>query len=244
MENNIIEPQPPQLHNEEDLDLPVRIWKTSDTWIGLGILIVLIISFTSVIVALGISENIGAGLLIIPELLMLIPIAVIFIRRKIPWEGLGFSKFKREDLILGFGILLVVYFFSIINNILMMMFGVLTQAEVVFDVLEEIDSLALFAFSSMILAPICEELFFRGFLFKGFSTKYGWKISLVLSSLIFSIFHGQVATLIPTFLLGALFAYLYQRTQSLFPSMILHFAVNSIGTCGLLFAYQFGLTQM
>ena len=218
-------------------------WKTSDTWIGLGILVFLILGFTLGIVQLGLMESLNATwlLIAIPEFLMFVPIAIIFIWRKVPWKELGFSKFKGQDLALGFGILLFVYFLSMVNNVIMMMLGVITQAEVVFDVLKEIDSLALFALSSVILAPVFEELFFRGFLFKGFREKYGWKLSLVLSSFIFSVFHGQVATLIPTFLLGALFAYLYQRTESIFPSMILHFGINSVGTCGLLVAYQFGI---
>ena len=122
----------------------------------------------------------------------------------------------------------------------MMMLGVITQAETIFDVLNQIDSLVVFAIATMLVAPTVEEIFFRGFLFKGFREKYGWKVALVLSSVIFSLFHGQIATLIPTFLLGALFSYMVQRTESVLPGMILHFIINSIGTCGLLVAYQFG----
>jgi membrane protease YdiL (CAAX protease family) len=123
----------------------------------------------------------------------------------------------------------------------MMALGVVTQADVIMDILGEIDSPLLFAFVTAIAAPVTEELFFRGFLFKGFRQKYGWVNALLLSSFIFALFHGQIATLIPTFLLGALFAYLYQRTESVFPGMFLHFAVNSMGVCILLTANQIGV---
>lgn len=217
------------------------IWKTSDTWIGLAILLIVLATFLFLSLQLDlVNSSISSLLLIIPQLLMVIPIAIIFLWRKVDWKELGFYKFKWEDLALGIGLLLLVYFISIINNVVMMFLGVVTQAETIFDVLNEIDSLAVFILASTVVAPIFEEIFFRGFLFKGFRQKYGWKIALVVSSLIFSLFHGQIATLIPTFLLGSLFAYIYHRTESIFPSIIMHFMVNSVGTCGLLVAYQMG----
>lgn len=218
-----------------------NIWKTSDTWIGLIMLLLILATFLTISIALDlVNSSLSSLLLIIPQLLMIIPIAIIFLWRKVDWKELGFTKFKWEDLALGCGFLLFVYFFSIINNLVMTMLGVVTQAETIFDVLKEIDSLGMFVLASIVVAPIFEEIFFRGFLFKGFRQKYGWKIALIVSSLIFSLFHGQVATLIPTFLLGSLFAYIYQRTESIFPSIIMHFMVNSVGTCGLLVAYQLG----
>lgn len=226
---------------EQTENIPQKnIWKTSDTWLGLGILIFLLVAFLLLVTFFNLFNETTSLLLIIPELLMVVPIAIIFIWRKVDWKELGFYKFKWEDLALGCGFLLFVYFFTIINNVVMVMLGVITQAETIFDILSEIDSLAIFAITTMFIAPIFEEIFFRGFLFKGFRQKYGWKIALILSALIFSLFHGQVATLIPTFLLGSLFSYMVQRTESIFPSMILHFLVNSVGTCGLLVAYQFG----
>jgi uncharacterized protein len=218
-----------------------NIWKTSDTWTGLIILIFILAAFLTISLVFDlVNSNISSLLLIIPQLLMLIPIAIIFLWRKVSWKELGFYKFKWEDLALGCGLLLFVYFFSIINNVVMLMLGVITQAETIFEVLDQIDSLMIFAIATMFIAPVFEEIFFRGFLFKGFRQKYGWKVALLISAAIFSLFHGQVATLIPTFLLGSLFAYLYQRTESIFPSMILHFLFNSVGTCGLLMTYQFG----
>lgn len=218
-----------------------NIWKTSDTWIGLIILLLLLALFLTISLKLDLANsNISSLLLIIPQLLMMIPIVIIFLWRKVDWKEIGFFKFKWEDLALGLGLLVFVYFISIINNLVMTMLGVVTQAETIFEVLNEIDSLAVFILASTVVAPIFEELFFRGFLFKGFRQKYGWKIAVVLSALIFSLFHGQVATLIPTFLLGSLFAYIHQRTESILPCIIMHFLVNSVGTCGLLVVYQMG----
>jgi membrane protease YdiL (CAAX protease family) len=122
----------------------------------------------------------------------------------------------------------------------MIALGIATQADVISEILGEIDAPYLFAFVTAIVAPITEEIFFRGFLFKGFREKYGWVNALMFSSIIFALFHGQIATLIPTFLLGALFAYMVQRTESIYPGMILHFAVNAMGALVLLFVNQVG----
>ena len=52
------------------------------------------------------------------------------------------------------------------------------------------------------IVPICEEVFFRGFLINGLERKFNLKISLLISSGIFSIFHIHIGSLFPTFILG------------------------------------------
>jgi len=215
-------------------------WTLADTWLGLALLILIVMGFTLIISLFGNSQSIGIIVVATFEFLLLIPIAIIFFWRKIPWTELGLKKFDSNSLAIGCGLLIAVYFIVIINNLIMMALGVVTQADVIFELLGEIDSPILFAFVTAFVAPFTEELFFRGFLFKGFRERYGWVNALMFSSIIFALFHGQVATLIPTFLLGALFAYLYHRTESVFPGMILHFLVNAMGSCVLLAASQFG----
>jgi membrane protease YdiL (CAAX protease family) len=52
---------------------------------------------------------------------------------------------------------------------------------------------------------------------------------MLLSSAIFAIAHLDLASLIPTFILGNLLAYLYQRTNSVWPGVIVHTMVNTFG---------------
>jgi membrane protease YdiL (CAAX protease family) len=249
LDNIPAEPPPPQT-DEAPLSPPFdtaqdkpkpAAWTANDTWLGLGLLLVLVGVYFAVIFLLGESQNLGIFVVATFEFILLIPIAVVFLVRKAAWTELGLRPFKRNDLALGCGLLAAVYIVVIVNNLVMIALGVVTQADVVSDLLGELDAPILFAFVTAIVAPFTEELFFRGFLFKGFRQKYGWVRALLISSAIFALFHGQVATLIPTFLLGALFAYLYQRTESVFPGMILHFTVNSMGACILLAASQFGI---
>jgi membrane protease YdiL (CAAX protease family) len=59
---------------------------------------------------------------------------------------------------------------------------------------------------------------------------------MLLSSAIFAIAHLQLAALIPTFILGNVLAYVYHRSNSLWPGMILHFLVNAFGLSAAYFA--------
>ena len=116
--------------------------------------------------------------------------------------------------------------------------GVVTQADTIFEAFDSLDSPVWFFFVGVVMAPLMEETFFRGFLFKGFRQKYGWKAGLIVSSFIFGLSHLQLAALFPTFLLGCVLAYVYHRTNSLFPGMILHFIINAWGLCAAFSLYK------
>ena len=72
------------------------------------------------------------------------------------------------------------------------------------------------------IAPICEEVFFRGFLINGLERKFNLKISLLISSGIFSIFHIHIGSLFPTFILGICLGLLYIKSKSIYPSIFIH----------------------
>jgi membrane protease YdiL (CAAX protease family) len=215
-------------------------WSARDTWLGLGLLLLTIAAYFLGISRFEPSNTLSLVVVATFEFLLLIPIAIILFWRRVPWSALGLKRFDPSNLAIGCGLLVVVYTIVIINNLIMVALGIITQADVISDLLGEIDSPFLFAFVTAIVAPFTEELFFRGFLFKGLREKYGWVNALMFSSIIFALFHGQIATLIPTFLLGALFAYMYQRTESVFPGMFLHFTVNAMGSVVFLLADQMG----
>ena len=96
-----------------------------------------------------------------------------------------------------------------------------------------------FSIAAVVIAPLVEETFFRGFLFQGFRHKYGWIAGMLISSAIFAIAHLDLVALIPTFILGCVLAYLYHRSNSIWPGIILHFLVNSFGLCGAYFAQYY-----
>ena len=83
-----------------------------------------------------------------------------------------------------------------------------------------------------VVAPFAEEIFFRGFMFAGMRDRWGLLAGVLVSSLVFALFHMSLSTLVPIALMGAVFALLYERAGSLWPCIALHAIVNLIGVLG------------
>lgn len=88
--------------------------------------------------------------------------------------------------------------------------------------------IVLFALVAVVMAPLAEELYFRGFLFKGFANSWGWVWGAVVSGVFFSLAHLQLTLFFPLFGLGFALAWVYQRTGSLWTSIALHAVFNGI----------------
>jgi len=82
--------------------------------------------------------------------------------------------------------------------------------------------------SLVILPPFVEELLFRGLIFKGL-LRYGTPVLAAIgTSVIFGAAHGQVNVGIDTFALSLVLCFLAYKTESLWPSILLHATKNSI----------------
>jgi membrane protease YdiL (CAAX protease family) len=81
-----------------------------------------------------------------------------------------------------------------------------------------------------VIAPVCEELFFRGFLF-GALRRYGLVVATLMTGLAFGAAHVASAPLgfiVPLAALGMILCLVYERTGSLYPGMALHALNNAI----------------
>jgi uncharacterized protein len=83
---------------------------------------------------------------------------------------------------------------------------------------------SLFAFA--LLAPVVEELVFRGLLYGWIEGRWGSKVALVVSSLAFAAAHYEPAHILLVLPLGFLFGWLRRRTNSLAPSLVSHIVNN------------------
>jgi membrane protease YdiL (CAAX protease family) len=82
-----------------------------------------------------------------------------------------------------------------------------------------------------VVAPIAEEIFFRGFLFTALRRWVGWVGGALLSGAVFAAIHiGSLdAIFLPALVvLGFLLAALYKQTGSLLPCMAFHAVNNSL----------------
>lgn len=78
-----------------------------------------------------------------------------------------------------------------------------------------------------IVAPIAEELFFRGFVFRSYLLARGPLVAYPASALVFAALHVNVPALLPIMALGVMFAWALQRSGSVVPSMVAHAFNNS-----------------
>jgi uncharacterized protein len=82
----------------------------------------------------------------------------------------------------------------------------------------------------VVLAPIAEELFFRGFFFAGLRSRWSLWPSALLSGAIFGLVHAPTGptAAIPLAGLGVGLAWLYNKTGSIWPCMLAHFLNNAL----------------
>ena len=82
-----------------------------------------------------------------------------------------------------------------------------------------------------LLAPLAEEMVFRGailrVLLNVFDRRWHW-LPIVVSAVIFGAVHGNMAQFLHATLLGLLLGWLYYRTGSIVPGVVLHWVNNSI----------------
>ncbi|MBI4532433.1 MAG: CPBP family intramembrane metalloprotease [Candidatus Melainabacteria bacterium] len=85
----------------------------------------------------------------------------------------------------------------------------------------------LFYFTLGVLAPLCEETLFRGFLYRTLRKSFGVGTCLFVSASLFAIVHMDVGALVPLMCLGWLFGLVFERSKSLLPAIIAHGLWNS-----------------
>ncbi len=81
-----------------------------------------------------------------------------------------------------------------------------------------------------VIAPLAEEVLFRGVLYRWLRERIGIGFALVLSSLAFSVVHGVVALIPAIAVLGLILGWVYERTQSIWTPILVHAIYNAIVT--------------
>lgn len=78
-----------------------------------------------------------------------------------------------------------------------------------------------------VLAPVVEEMLFRGVVLRGFLQRYGRWEAILLSATLFGFAHLNLYQFVAAFILGVIAGWLYERSRSLIPCIGLHAAYNS-----------------
>lgn len=88
-------------------------------------------------------------------------------------------------------------------------------------------ALAIFFMTASILAPIFEEIMFRGFLLSSLTRYLPVSSAIMVSSLVFAVAHLNLAEVLPLAVLGAILGLVYSRSRNLLASITLHSLWNS-----------------
>ena len=155
-------------------------------------------------------------------------------RYRLGWQGLGLRPFDRSlwwlpVVAAAAALVSVIVYGSILVGL---GFDQPEQTEVQ-TFFESNAALPLTGFALVIMAPLSEEIFFRGFIFPGLIRPLGLAGGMVATGVLFGAIHitgsDTVAIALPFSAIGVLFCWLYYRTGSLWPSIITHSLFNSVG---------------
>ena len=88
------------------------------------------------------------------------------------------------------------------------------------------------AFLGIIIAPIFEEIVFRGIIMKGLTNKgvHPWK-AIIFSALLFGIIHGNPWQFLGASVIGLVLGYIYWQSETLLLPILLHAFNNALVIC-------------
>ncbi len=205
-------------------------WTVRDVWIGVLVLalwFVFVLGFMALVYVM--SWEIDQGLAVsVLEAALIIPVWWLTVRKyKVSWRALGWRGFGAGYIALGCGLMILSSGFNFLYSSFLLFFDLQMQVDLT-AVFDELASPWLFLLGGAIIAPLAEEVFFRGFVFAGLRQRYGWQKAALLSAALFALIHFSPLTFAPLFILGYIWAFLYHASNSLWPAVLMHMTSNTL----------------
>lgn len=171
------------------------------------------------------------------QLGLLLGVSVVLFRRRLSWSeafGLKIRLLPRALAIGLIGCALLVPVTLLLHGLsqfLLARFGLPVEDQLAIRwLLDNPDPLfrAILFAQAIIVAPICEELFFRGLLLTALRNHATLPWAVALSSLLFAAFHFNLPATIPLFAIASGFAVAYLYSRSLTAAIVMHAAYNLV----------------
>mgnify|MGYP006289167037 CR=1 FL=1 len=210
-----------------------KIFKNSDNQIRSGwkvflVVVLTVISlliFAAILNLLNLTDRLG----ILLALAMVLAVAIMlkFIDRK-GFNYIGLTTLKKSYKKLLIGLFLGLFLISL-NVLILRLTGHLEFETELFN--PNISSFLLFGLLQFLIVGIGEEVLFRGYIISTLQQMNKPWLSIILSSLIFTIPHsgnagGKLIPLVNLFLAGVLLAYIYIKTKNLYTVIGFHITWN------------------
>lgn len=180
-----------------------------------------------------IVSNLILQIVLLDGIFIGVPVGFVLVRYRLGWGGLGFRLFERDLWWLPIVAAAAAHVAIVAYSLALTLIGgdsAVPKQEGIDELFNNNAILPLTGFALVIVAPLAEELFFRGFVFGGLIRYVGVVWAMVISGLIFAMFHvtsgDTIGLILPFTLVGALFAWLYYRTGSLWTNIGAHLLFN------------------
>jgi membrane protease YdiL (CAAX protease family) len=86
----------------------------------------------------------------------------------------------------------------------------------------------LLVFTLVVLAPVCEEIFFRGYLYPALRNRMNMQPAMLLNGILFAAAHFEIVGFLPRMFLGYGLCYMYEKNHNLSASMLGHALYNGL----------------
>lgn len=189
--------------------------------LGLNLIVGLVQSFAQ-------REIILSPILIIGELLILGLVASWAAFRRLPWQE-TFCLYKTSWLLIGLSVVVAVTWWPVatgLGTLMEQLFSLIGPPPEIPPPLNTFDAIGYFV-AIVILAPLCEEPVFRGFIMRGW-LRYGFVAGVVGSGILFGLQHAQLSGTIPLSLVGIVLGVVAFRAGSLWPAVVVHAVYNGL----------------
>lgn len=176
------------------------------------------------------NPNVSLLVSVLPLYLIGMPLLILLVKR-VPAEQVEQHEMKPGQFavaaIICFGL---VYLSNVVGNIFTAIIGILKGGAVQNVLVNVATSVSIwFVFIYMVLiAPAMEEYVFRKLIVDR-TVRYGQGVAVVMSGLMFGLFHGNLNQFVYAFVLGAFLAFLYVKTGKLKITIALHMMINFMG---------------
>lgn len=138
------------------------------------------------------------------------------------WLGLKLFSLRKIRF-LGFYFLawpIIILWAQLVEYLNLEIFKSNNYSEEVFNSLN--NNYVLIFFMACIIAPFCEEVIFRGYLYKIIRDKSNVLFAIVINSLFFGAIHFEPSAIVPAAILGVALSMVRLKTNSLLPSIAIH----------------------
>lgn len=166
----------------------------------------------------------------LPMYLVGMPVLILLVKtlpaEKPQRRSIGAGQFL-VAVIMCFGF---VYITNFLGNIITSIIGILKGGSVQNQLMDVTGSVSLWmiALYMVICAPILEEYIFRKLIVDR-TIRYGQGTAVLVSGLMFGLFHGNLNQFVYAFVLGAFLAFLYVKTGNLKITIAIHMMINFMG---------------